>query len=393
MRPHASLIKMNSNRQILGLDVVRGFAALIVMSYHLCFWISKGAIVYRDNGQIMNYSWLAPYTWFGWIGVEIFFVLSGFVISYSAATNTPVRFARGRIVRLYPSAWLCAPITFILLCALHIPHPTIAQLVRSIFLVPGNDFVDPSYWTLPVELSFYGLIFIVLLLRAFSRLEYFVGALALYSAAFNFYSWSFMFGGLCSKTSRLAGLISTPHYNTRIILTLARHGVFFALGALLWLVLCDRPTLLRGAGILLCTAGAAFEIIVRSTLITSSASVHYSWITPVLVWLASVAVIIASVWLNSSFAARLSPRSMSAIRKVGLMTYPLYLVHQRVGYALIGRIRPFVGDLAALVLTVLSMVALSYFIVTSLEKPVARFIRQVMGGGRKDQRVPASSLP
>jgi peptidoglycan/LPS O-acetylase OafA/YrhL len=88
--------------QIIGLDIVRCVAALYVMLYHYGCWIWAGNNLPGIIGAQDH--WMAPFSWPGWVGVEIFFVLSGFVIAYSAQGNTASGFAKRRIIRLYPTA-------------------------------------------------------------------------------------------------------------------------------------------------------------------------------------------------------------------------------------------------------------------------------------------------
>ncbi len=113
---------MKQSKQLAGLDLVRLFAALMVVAHHLGFWIWTGSYHYfNDGGVDVSYHWLAPYTWFGWIGVETFFVLSGFVIAYSAEGTTAFDFPRGRFIRLYPTAWICSTFTLLVLVVCKAP--------------------------------------------------------------------------------------------------------------------------------------------------------------------------------------------------------------------------------------------------------------------------------
>jgi peptidoglycan/LPS O-acetylase OafA/YrhL len=95
-----------TRRYLAGLDALRFCAAMMVMMYHLSFWIWAGP----DQTQV-RYPWAAPFTWFGFIGVEVFFTLSGFVIAYSAESATPFSFAASRLGRLVPGSLICASLT------------------------------------------------------------------------------------------------------------------------------------------------------------------------------------------------------------------------------------------------------------------------------------------
>src|ERR1700750_2863052 len=103
------------------LDPLRFAAALGAAVLHLTFWSWAGSSPGVAPGfehcvsAGLQFQSAAPFTWFGWVGVEIFFVISGFVIANSAAKSSPSEFLRGRALRLYPAVWVCATLTFLVL--------------------------------------------------------------------------------------------------------------------------------------------------------------------------------------------------------------------------------------------------------------------------------------
>ena len=91
--------------KVPGLDVVRFGTALLVMMFHLCYW-RNGRVA--PDSDAFNATW-----WFGWVGVEIFFTISGFVIAFSAQNSEPKKFALSRLVRIVPMVWICASIALL----------------------------------------------------------------------------------------------------------------------------------------------------------------------------------------------------------------------------------------------------------------------------------------
>jgi len=160
-----------NDKNFSGLDGLRFFAAVIVCLYHIAFlsWIkpdSAAAIISDNAYQFADFSGLLSV---GWVGVEIFFVISGFVITFSADVGA-WHFLRSRILRLYPAVWFCAPIS--LLISLFYGAFSISEvptrIVRSMLLWPKGNWVDGVYWTLGIEMSFYFLIFLLLKIYAHS---------------------------------------------------------------------------------------------------------------------------------------------------------------------------------------------------------------------------------
>lgn len=128
-----------TDKKLHNLQVLRAIAALLVVYYH--FAISR----HID---------LRPF--FGGFGVELFFVISGFIIAYSAGSS-PVDFFVRRLIRIVPIYWVC---TFFWAAAIFaVPQlttesVTLPRLIRSLFFIP-DDPVLTRGWTLNYEMYFY----------------------------------------------------------------------------------------------------------------------------------------------------------------------------------------------------------------------------------------------
>jgi peptidoglycan/LPS O-acetylase OafA/YrhL len=148
-------------------QILRGLAALSVAWFHL-----TGA--YADGLAKMSGS-------LGWLGVDVFFVISGFIVPYSLQKRFPEyrfknysEFVLRRIIRLDPpyiaSILLAVTLTYISSMTPGFrggtPHFSISQVLAHLFYGPpilGYDWIQPVYWTLAYEFIFYlsmGVLFI-----------------------------------------------------------------------------------------------------------------------------------------------------------------------------------------------------------------------------------------
>lgn len=142
----------NSNR-LESLDSLRGIAAMGVVIYHYTslFGYSQGFT------QLIDF-FPSPYDNPGRYGVELFFIISGFVITMSLENSKSVyHFFVARFSRLYPTFWFCLTFTFILK-SLYYGDFKLIDYFFNLTMAPsffGYDEIDGAYWTLTYELFFY----------------------------------------------------------------------------------------------------------------------------------------------------------------------------------------------------------------------------------------------
>ncbi len=162
---------MKSSPRFVFLDALRGFAALGVLLCHSTFATKMGDVFFGVFPEPLRLT-----LWHGALGVNIFFVLSGFVIAHSLRDNpldfsSLLRFIGRRHIRLDLPYWTILTLMVALSplkrflpgthSALPTPGALAANLSYSHFIFAQPGIVGVA-WTLCLEVQFY-LLFVVLL--------------------------------------------------------------------------------------------------------------------------------------------------------------------------------------------------------------------------------------
>jgi exopolysaccharide production protein ExoZ len=139
-----------ASREIISIQYLRAFAALSVLITHVLQW---------PLGEL-NFALLKT----GRLGVEVFFVISGFIMTMIAGDGAfrPERFLSRRALRIVPAYWAA---TFLITAlALALPSqfrttvPTLEGLIKSLLFIPSLHPKAPLLllgWTLDFEAFFY----------------------------------------------------------------------------------------------------------------------------------------------------------------------------------------------------------------------------------------------
>jgi exopolysaccharide production protein ExoZ len=175
-------------RELIAIQYLRGLAALLVVIYHL-------------GPQIARLGYDGPWPAGLSAGVDIFFVISGFIMWVTTAERSvsPGAFWLNRIVRIVPLYWLvtCVMVVMLLVAPslLQSSRFDLAHIVASFLFVPWVHPLRPEMspvvlpgWTLNFEMFFYLLFGFCLLLPAKARLYTLVALLLLLSIAGGIFS-------------------------------------------------------------------------------------------------------------------------------------------------------------------------------------------------------------
>jgi peptidoglycan/LPS O-acetylase OafA/YrhL len=293
-------------RRLALLDYARFFAAMSVVTFHYLFnGIANGKI-----SSIQHIQALVPFAKYGYLGVELFFMISGYVIFFSATRCSADKFAVGRVVRLYPTFFVAVLFTslFAMLWGGEKMSVSLSQVLANLTMAPplfGHGFVDGVYWTLIYEIKFYGLVFFLLFIGLSNRLGLF------------FKSWPF---AMCAAS--LMGYSHLPF--------LGGYFCYFAAGAL-FAQLSEKREWVAAIGIGVCAFLSIKFSIGNLDTTPIAKEAHYS-VAPVVLIISLFYVFF--LVLNSSRGANLS---LPFSKTLGAITYPLYLIHAHVGYMLISR--------------------------------------------------------
>ncbi|MFB7630380.1 acyltransferase family protein [Streptomyces sp. NPDC056149] len=359
--------------RLAAIDGLRLVAALAVAAFHYVgtttphFW--------GENDPRQFAPALHEISRYGWLGVEFFFLISGFVICMSCWGRTPVQFAVSRVSRLFPSYWCVVLMVVGLVLIARLAHLQAATpidprtILGNLTMVPGPlglQLIEGVAWTLWVEARFYLLMAVMLFFGlTYRRMIAFCGAwLTLAVVARELDSAVLDEFAL----SQYAGL-----FVTGIALYLMHR---FGQNLVLWLL----------AGFAWC-----YQLTVLNDRVTAHA------VRPAeggaLSWAVCAAVLTAFLALLA--LAGVGPLARCRSRwlvTAGALTYPFYLVHQSIGIpvakGLLQKV-PGLGVLPSMAVAAAFALLLSAVIHRVVDGPLGRVMRRRLMRGMSPRSRPA----
>ncbi|MEU6364641.1 acyltransferase [Streptomyces sp. NPDC046931] len=348
--------------RLRALDGLRLVAALMVAAYH--YGGRDGEVTRAWGGSPrLQFPTLHSYFAYGCLGVQVFFVISGFVICMSGWGRTLRSFFASRVSRLMPAYWaaiiLVTAVFALPVVAYQAVSPSDALVNLTLLQQPlGVDRVLGVCWTLWAEIRFYALFALCIVLPGANRRRVIL---------------------FCACWTLAAAIAQGAHQPLLEIVLMPEYAPFFIGGIGLYLVHRDR----RDA--------YAWGIVAVSWLIGQHYAVQRLWHGPhapgfsyrsafgivLVVTLGFLAV--AAIALG-----RLDWANWRWLTVAGALTYPFYLVHEHLGWVVIHALHRGLGipSYGTFLLTVAAMLLLAWLLNRFVEERLTPRIRSALNRPR-----------
>jgi peptidoglycan/LPS O-acetylase OafA/YrhL len=321
------------NNRVNEIDLLRFFAALSVVIFHYTF---RGYAA--DSLSVIAYPSLASFTKYSYLGVELFFMISGFVILMTAANGSLRRFLISRIVRLYPAFWACCTLTFLVIITFGDYRYSVSLRQYLINMTMLSEFVgvasiDGVYWSLFVEMRFYILVSVLLLAGKIQHTQFFLMLWWLISVALEVF----------------------PIWRLRHLL-IVNYSAYFIAGASFFLIWSQGITVARISLLILAWGLAIFE----SINALPEFEKHYNTTMNHTAIVGIVSCFFIIMLLVSIRKTGFWGRSSCVL--LGSLTYPVYLLHQNIGFIIFNTVAFTINPYLLLIATLLTVIGLAYLV-------------------------------
>ncbi|MEU5633902.1 acyltransferase family protein [Streptomyces rishiriensis] len=344
--------------RLRALDGLRLIAALMVAVYH---YAGRDGEVSRAWGTSpgLQFPTLHGFAAYGCLGVQVFFVISGFVICMSGWGRPLRSFVASRVSRLMPAYWAAV----LLVTAVFALPPVVFEAVSpsdalvnlTLLQQPlGVDRVLGVCWTLWAEIRFYALFALCVVLPGANRRRVVV---------------------FCAGWTMAAAIAQAAHQPLLDVVLMPAYAPFFVGGVGLYLVHRDRRDAyawgIVAAGFLI---GQHYAVRQLSNASDPHAFAHRTSLGIVLV------VAFGFVAVGAIALGRLNRVNWRWLTVAGTLTYPFYLVHEHLGWVAIRFLHRglHVPSAATFALTLVSMLLLALLLDRLVERPLAPRLKRAL---------------
>jgi peptidoglycan/LPS O-acetylase OafA/YrhL len=344
------------------LDILDGFRFVAIVSVLFFHFYSKWTFPVTEENYLPGQNvYHTDFFNHGNLGVQFFFIISGFVIFYTLErSETLVAFLVKRAIKLFPTMLLCSLITFFMVPLLDPSnaypnfHSRVTDFLPSLTFTPPSvwqrllndpsiDYINGSYWSLWPEVVFY----FVAGITYFSNKKVFVR---------NWFILIFL--ALVANVSYM--LYNDLSLTSKALIPGTRNHLYFSLGILFYCLHKNRRV--SPFNYLTIFLLAAY------TLMSAGIAQRIGFVCMVTLFLL---FIYKQEWVSFF--------KWKFFTTVGLVSYSLYLIHENIGVVLINKLAEITGSgLLAFLLPLLVsalFVLFSTFIFQWYEKPVDKYLK------------------
>jgi len=339
------------------IDLLRFLAALVVVLYHFTY---RG--FHADHLSPVDYPRLGAVFKYGYLGVELFFIISGYVVLLSEQGKTVGQFFISRITRLYPAYWVACTLTFLVAWLVGPPSqaagwsPILAVSAQAYIpnMLMLNSFmgykdVDGVYWTLAIELLFY---FWIAVAIAFGWLRHLPLVLAIWLGYAAF-----------AGTGYGKGIF--------MIVLFPRFAPFFIAGMVFYMLQTHQGRRWQLYGLL----AGAFALSMRSG---KTVALEYATLFQDSFSVPIVCGTIAFFFVLFLLIAhrKLQLPGATWLAWAGALTYPIYLLHHNMGYIALQWLGGSTNKYVLLAGLLFAVVGLAYVLHTCVERRYSKPLGQ-----------------
>lgn len=342
---------MKSDR-IFQLDLFRFIAAISVVLFHYSYRLQ-----YKKPNESYRFIELESITQYGYLGVDFFFMISGFVIFLSVKHGSVNRFIISRLSRLYPAYWISILLTTLCILIFSNPDYTVSlkQFLANLTMFHryiGIPSVDGVYWSLMVEMKFYIMIGLFLFFNQIKNIKYIIIAWLLISILTIFLEQSMLFTKVLSFA------------------LITNYSSLFIAGMLFYLMYAGENCTLYNLLLLVCLSLSLYNGIEITKILEARDGVSFNS------FIASGIIVVQYVLFYLISNGKLKILNKSYFLVIGAITYPLYLIHQNIGYLILEKYSTITNRYSLLIALILGAILISYFISRFWEIPISKLIRK-----------------